>query len=256
MAIPRILIFRTAGTNCDRETEFAFQKAGAKTELSHINLIRQKQDFSSYQIICIPGGFSYGDDLGAGKVFSLEFMFWLRDSLKSFIQGGGLILGICNGFQVLVKSGILPDLDFVQKISLTHNFSGRFEARWVQLKLGSADDSLAREIWLKGLPEIIELPVAHAEGRFYCSQSILAKIKKNNQVILRYNVGNNTSLYPVNPNGSLDAVAGITDSSGRILGLMPHPERFIFSHQHPWWQKKKTLAYGFNFFQSSVDYFK
>ncbi len=257
MAKPKVLIFRTAGTNCDRETEFAFKAAGAETELDHINFIKRKKDFSFYQIICIPGGFSYGDDLGAGKIFSLEIMLWLKDKLRNFIKKGGLILGVCNGFQVLVKSGILPDLTFCQKVSLIRNDSRRFEDRWVRLKINSGRDALARRIWLKELPEIIQLPVAHAEGKFFCDPQTLEKIKKNNQVALRY-VGSpaKQTNYPDNPNGSLDSIAGIVDQTGRVFGLMPHPERFIFRHQHPDWQKKVRGTYGFSFFRNSVNHFK
>ena len=167
---PRVLIIRTAGTNCDKETEFVFGKTGAQTDLYHINHIKEQKDLSSYQIICIPGGFSYGDDLGAGKILSLELTCWLKDALNKFIQKGGLILGICNGFQVLVKTGILPDLDFEQKVTLTDNNSARFEDRWVYLKVES------KSVWLKDLPESISLPVAHGEGKFYAERDILDKI--------------------------------------------------------------------------------
>lgn len=256
MSKPNVLIFRTAGTNCDQETEFAFNKAGAKTELDHINLIKKKNDFSDYQIICIPGGFSYGDDLGAGKIFSLEINLWLKDKLKKFIQKGGLILGICNGFQVLVRSGILPDLDFTQSTSLIANDSGRFEDRWVQLRVNPDSNLLARKIWLKKLPEFINLPVAHAEGKFFCNPETLEKIKKNNQVALRYSNFNQKDInYPDNPNGSLGNIAGIVDKTGKVFGLMPHPERFIFSHQHPDWLKKEIISYGLAVFKNSVDHF-
>ncbi|MCF7869503.1 MAG: phosphoribosylformylglycinamidine synthase I [Candidatus Omnitrophica bacterium] len=257
MAKPNVLIFRTAGTNCDKETEFAFKAAGAKTELDHINIIKKKKDFSSYQIICIPGGFSYGDDLGAGKIFSLEIILWLKDKMKNFIYKGGLILGVCNGFQVLVRSGILPNLNFNQSLSLIENDSGRFEDRWVQLKIDSGSNCLARKIWFKQLPELIYLPVAHAEGKLFCKQNILNKIKNNNQIALRYSSSKGNEVnYPDNPNGSLDNIAGILDQTGRVLGLMPHPERFIFQHQYPYWQKEKKDPYGFSLFKNSVDYFR
>ena len=134
---PKALIIRTAGINCDKETEFAFNSAGAKTDLQHINYVKEKSKLSSYLVICIPGSFSYGDDLGAGKILSLELLYWLKEQLKAFIDKGGLILGICNGFQVLVKTGILPDLDFKQKVTLTLNDSGSVEDRWVYLKVES-----------------------------------------------------------------------------------------------------------------------
>ncbi len=249
---PKVLIFRTAGTNCDRETEFAFKLAGAETELSHINIIKEKKSFLSYQIICIPGGFTYGDDLGAGKIFSLELDLWFKEMLNAFLDKGGLILGICNGFQVLVKTGILPDLDFIQKVTLTDNDSWRFEDRWVYLNIPK---KAYREVWLKDLPDIIQLPVAHGEGKFYAPRSILEKIEGNNQVALRYvDEKGNTAGYPYNPNGSCNNIAGITDASGRVLGLMPHPERFILRHHHPFWHKKEVFPWGLKIIKNAVDY--
>jgi len=248
---PKTLIIRTAGINCDKETEFAFSLAGASPELQHINYIKQKSDLSAYQILCIPGGFSYGDDLGAGKIFSLEFLCWLRESLQAFIDKGGLILGICNGFQVLVKTGILPDVDFTQKVTLTNNDSGRFEDRWVYLRVSS------NNVWLGGLKGLISLPVAHGEGKFYAERAILDKIEANSQVALRYvDSKGNQARYPFNPNGSLNDIAGISDSSGRVLGLMPHPERFIFKHHWPFWKQKELAPQGLEFFKNAVNYFK
>lgn len=255
---PRVLILRTAGTNCDKETEFAFQKAGADTALCHINYIKEEKSFIDYQIICIPGGFSYGDDLGAGKILSLEFTVWLKDEIRKFIKREGLILGICNGFQVLVKTGILPDLDFKQKVTLTFNDSRRFEDRWVYLrKQIGYEYEPGSDIWLKGLPKNIDLPVAHGEGKFYAEPKILDKIEKYNQIILKYtDKEGNSAEYPFNPNGSLRNIAGITDSTGKILGLMPHPERFIFKHQHPYWHSQECIPWGMKIFENAVEYFK
>lgn len=248
---PKTLIIRTAGINCDKETKFAFDLAGADTTLAHINYIKDKADLTGYQVLCIPGGFSYGDDLGAGKILSLEFLYWLRESLERFIDKGGLILGICNGFQVLVKTGILPDIDFEQKVTLTNNDSGRFEDRWVYLKVAS------ESIWLKGLDEIIRLPIAHGEGKFYAEPDILDKIEANSQVVLRYvDAEGNEAGYPFNPNGSLKAIAGICDPTGRILGLMPHPERFIFEHHWPLWKEKEISPQGLGIFKNAVNYYK
>lgn len=248
---PKVLIIRAAGTNCDKETEFAFARAGAKTDLQHINRIKDKTDINDYQIMCIPGGFSYGDDLGAGKILSLEFICWFKDRIKSFIDKGGLILGICNGFQVLVKTGILPDLDFKQKVTLTDNDSARFEDRWVYLKVES------ESVWLKDLPKRISVPVAHGEGKFYAEVDILDKIESNGQVALRYvDKSLNLAGYPFNPNGSLNNIAGITDSTGRILGLMPHPERAVFSHHLSFIGEGEVSALGQKFFENSVNYFK
>jgi phosphoribosylformylglycinamidine synthase len=255
---PNVLIIRTAGINCDRETEYAFRIAGAKTHLCHINNVKEKRDFSEFQIVCIPGGFSYGDDLGAGKIFSLEFTCWLRDHIGRFLDRGGLMLGVCNGFQVLVKTGILPDGDFRQKVTLTANDSSRFEDRWVYLKSQvRSQESQVKSVWLKGLPEIIKLPVAHGEGKFYADKAILDKIEANGQVGLRYvDARGRQSGYPFNPNGSLNAIAGITDTTGKVLGLMPHPERCIAGHHQPSWQDEEAIAFGLRFFENAVDYFK
>lgn len=248
---PKVLIIRTAGTNCDKETEFAFETAGAETFLQHINYVKERNNLADYQIICIPGGFSYGDDLGAGKILSLELNYWLKDQLKAFIDKGGLILGICNGFQVLVKTGILPDLDFKQKITLTLNDSGRFEDRWVYLRVESSS------VWLREMPKLISLPIAHGEGKFYTENSILDKIEAGGQVALRYtDKMANLADYPFNPNGSINHIAGITDSTGRILGLMPHPERCIFKHHSPFWKEKEVFPFGEKFFKNAVTYFK
>ena len=253
---PKALIIRTAGTNCDKETEFAFQSAGAETMLAHINYLKEKADFSHFQILCIPGGFSYGDDLGAGKILSLELMVWLKSALQRFIEQGGLILGICNGFQVLAKTGILPDLDFKQKVTLTDNDSGRFEDRWVYLKVTSKDKRI-ENVWLEGLPEIISLPVAHGEGKFYTEKNILDKIESKHQVALRYVDSRGEMIgYPFNPNGSMNNIAGITDTTGRVLGLMPHPERFMFKHHWPFWNKEELIPFGRKFFKNAVMYFK
>jgi phosphoribosylformylglycinamidine synthase len=251
MAKLKVLIIRVAGTNCDKETEFAFSSLGADTFLWHLNQLKGKKNLDDFQIICIPGGFSYGDNLGAGKIFSLELILWFKESLKRFIEKGGFILGICNGFQVLVKSGILPNLDFKQKITLTQNTSAKFEDRWVYLKIEKP------LIWFKDLPPIINLPVAHAEGRFLCEKEVLEEIEKKGLVALRYvDKEGKIAGYPFNPNGSLNNIAGICDESGRILGLMPHPERFIFFHQYPFWQKEKVFCFGKKIFENVIEYFK
>ncbi len=263
---PKVLIIRTAGTNCDKETEFAFSMAGAETYLYHINYVKEKNDIKDYQIIALPGGFSYGDDLGAGKILSLELSLWFKDQLGEFIARGGLIIGICNGFQVLVKTGILPGLDFKQTVTLDCNDSGKFEDRWVYLRVtGSGGQGADGEkkikkpenIWLKDLPEIINLPVAHGEGKFYTGKDILDKIEASNQVALRYVSSRGVSPdYPFNPNGSLNDIAGITDRTGKVLGLMPHPERFMFKHQWPYWKESEVSPFGFRFFENGVSYFK
>lgn len=256
---PKVLILRTAGTNCDKETEFAFNLVGADTTLCHINQIKGKNNLSDYNIISFPGGFSYGDDLGAGKILSLELTLWFKDQLQHFVSRGGLMIGICNGFQVLAKTGILPDLDFKQKVTLTFNDSARFEDRWTYLQTKDQRSKTKdyENIWLKDLPEIINLPVAHGEGKFYTEKEILDKIERFGQVALRYvDASGNRGGYPLNPNGSLNDIAGITDITGKVLGLMPHPERFIFDHQWPYWKEKASEPFGLQIFKNGVNYFK
>jgi len=251
---PKVLLIRTAGTNCDKETEFAFNQAGGEVDNIHIETLKQKPSLVlKYQIICIPGGFSYGDVISAGKILAFEIKRFLAENLHEFMEKrDGLILGICNGFQVLIKSGILPYRDYNQKFSLVSNDSGRFEDRWIYLKVEG------NSIWLKNLPEIITLPVAHAEGKFTGTEDDIMTLEENRQVSLRYvSPEGKEPEYPYNPNGSINNIAGITDPTGKILGLMPHPERFIFSHQAPdWLYKKDILPYGRIIFNTAIEYFK
>jgi len=255
---PKVLILRTAGTNCDKETAHAYELAGAAATVEHIHHLKKHKQLNKFNILCLPGGFSYGDDLGAGKIFSLEFLLWLKSELENFIDNGGLILGICNGFQVLVKTGILPDLNFNQTVTLTDNDSHRFEDRWVYLKTPEKDQNIpANKIWLKNLDSVIMLPVAHAEGKFFAEGSVIDKLEKNKQVALRYvNDQGVCAGYPFNPNGSINDIAGITDISGRVFGLMPHPERFIDRHHFPFWQNRSVTAWGFIIIENSVKFFE
>jgi len=250
----KVCIIRTAGTNCDKETAFAFSKVGATVELVHINnLVGREKSLLDYQILAFPGGFSYGDDIASGKVFANELRCKLADELRRFVRDGKLIIGICNGFQVLVKSGLLPgNNNFEQETSLIINDSGKFEDRWVYLS------SSVKCIWTKGIPEIIYLPVAHGEGKFITKdKNVLSRLKKNGQVVFRYcDAQGKSGGYPDNPNGSLDDIAGISDETGRVLGLMPHPERHIEIHQHPRWfnLKNKKSGDGLTIFKNGVEY--
>jgi len=241
---PKVLILRTAGTNCDEETAFAFEKAGAAAELVHINeFIRGNKKMSAYQIMAIPGGFSYGDDIASGKILANQLRFELKQEVDRFIKSGKLIIGICNGFQVLVKSGLLPAIEAQGEIesTLTQNDSGKFQDEWVYLK--SAKDN--RCIWTQNIPETIYLPIAHGEGRFVPKdEKTLKKLWENNQVVLQ---------YVNNPNGSVDDIAGICDPTGRVFGLMPHPERYISIEQHP---KRIEEAGGLQIFKNAVEYAK
>lgn len=268
MKDPKVCVLRTAGTNCDKESAFAFKKAGAEPELVHINsLICRMKGLHDYQILVFPGGFSYGDDLGAGKILANELKYKLKEELVKFIGAGKLIIGICNGFQVLVKSGLLPgDGNFEQSATLMLNDTGKFEDRWVYLK--TQDSRLKTPalpagrhnacVWTKDLPKVIYLPVAHGEGKFITKdKSVLEKLRKNNQIVFQYcDEKGEFSGYPHNPNGSIDNIAGICDETGRILGLMPHPERHIEFSAHPRWTgaKQKMAGDGLGIFKNGVEY--
>ena len=263
MTKPKTLILRTAGTNCDKETKFAFELAGSVAELVHINeIISGSVKLPDYQILALPGGFSYGDDVAAGKILANELRFKLGEVLNKFIKEGKLIIGICNGFQILVKAGILPgNGDFQQDVSLVINDSGKFEDRWVYLKSQKSKVKTQNKcVWTKGLPEIIYLPVAHGEGKFITKdKAVLVRLKNNCQVVFQYcNREGKLSDYPDNPNGSVDNIAAISDESGRIFGLMPHPERHILGTQHPRWTREGLKKYGdgLAIFRNGVEYAK
>jgi len=251
----KVCVLRSAGTNCDKETAAAFKIAGADIELSHINsLVSGSKTLNDFHILALPGGFSYGDDIASGKIFANELRFKLADSLGKFISEGKLIIGICNGFQILVKSGLLPgSAELKQDTSLIINDSGKFEDRWVYLK------PAGRSVWTKGLEKIIYLPVAHGEGKFVTrDKNVLNRLKKNKQIVFQYcDAQGKLTGYPDNPNGSTENIAGICDETGRILGLMPHPERHIFSAQHPRnWNLKSKEGNGLQIFKNGVKYVK
>ncbi len=239
--MPRVktLILRTAGTNCDKETAFAFEAAGANTDLVHINeLTGGRKSLEDYRILALPGGFTYGDDIASGKILANELKFKLYENIKKFVDDGKLIIGICNGFQTLVKAGILPNLsgNFQEiEATLTLNDSARFEDRWVYLKSPRKNKC----VWTKEMAGTIELPVAHGEGKFIpIKKSVLDKLKKNGMIVFEYvDEAGYKDGYPFNPNGSVENIAGICDPTGRIFGLMPHPERHISFFQHPCWTR-------------------
>jgi phosphoribosylformylglycinamidine synthase I len=238
MARIRTLVLRAPGTNCDRETAFAFRQAGAETSLVHISqLIRGEKQLLDYQIMVVPGGFTYGDDLGAGKVLANEMRLKLGEDIERFVANGCLIIGICNGFQVLVKAGILPGGEKRHKLTLTTNDSGRFECRWVHL---AANDK-SRCVFTKGI-ECLYLPVAHGEGKLVADNDVIDSL----DAVLYYTdeQGDRQAGYPHNPNGSMADIAGICDSTGRIFALMPHPERHIRPSQHPRWQASESNKEG------------
>ena len=242
MSDVKVLLLRTAGTNCDRELAHAFQLAGAMPDLLHINKILHLPSLlENYQILAFPGGFSYGDDIASGKILANQLIHHLKGPLHQFIADGKLILGVCNGFQVLVKSGLLPGPtpgtdpagekgggDW-HPTTLTYNTSGKFEDRWIRVRAASR--------LCKWIPEnaadqrlLLDLPIAHGEGRFVTkSPQILEALKANDQIAFQYvdQHGNPATAYPELPNGSVQSIAGICDATGRVLGLMPHPERVV-----------------------------
>jgi phosphoribosylformylglycinamidine synthase len=255
MATPRALILRAPGANCDGEAQFAFTQAGATAERLHINRLREQPSLlHRYQILAIPGGFTYGDDVAAGKILANQLAHFLGDTLRRFRDAGKLILGICNGFQVLLKAGLLvpPDEDG-PLATLAANAHGRFEDRWIHLRTspGRCPFLTDYETW--------EVPVAHGEGNFLCREAwILKGLEQSGQVVLCYvDAAGRPGPYPVNPNGSQGDVAGLCDTTGRVLGLMPHPERHVLPTQHPRWTRQGLAREGdgLRLFRNAVRYF-
>jgi phosphoribosylformylglycinamidine synthase len=250
----KVLILRTAGTNCDFETQSAFELCGASVERLHVNfLANNKNKILNYDILAFPGGFSYGDDIASGKILANEIKNKFQEQVKKFALSGRPIIGICNGFQVLVKMGILPDPElFEQTSTLSYNDSGKFECRWVYLKTEEKTNCL----WTKNLASVISLPVAHGEGKFIPKDNKLLKmLNKNNQIVFRYSTKDGKQAgYPLCPNGSTENIAGICNKKGNIFGLMPHPERYILSMQHPWREGYDgKYSWGKIIFQNAVN---
>ena len=252
----KAIVLRAAGINCDMETEHALELAGAQAQRIHINrIIEDKTLLDEFQIIVFPGGFSYGDDVAAGKILANQIRHHLYEPIQKFIDDGKLVLGICNGFQVLVKTGILPGNNSNnnhQEITITYNDSGKFEDRWVYLA-PQTDKCVFIEPGRQ-----IYLPVAHAEGKIVTkNEASLEQLKSAGHVAFKY-VGENGNegAYPINPNGSMDSIAGLTDTTGRVLGLMPHPERFVRPTHHPHWSrlKEKPASDGITIFNNAVKY--
>jgi phosphoribosylformylglycinamidine synthase I len=252
----KVIVIRTAGTNCNEETAFAFNRLGAYVDQVHINaLISGAYQLSDYHILALPGGFSYGDDIASGRILANELRLKFGEDIKKFIRDGKLIIGICNGFQILAKAGILPGLGWKagQEATLFHNDSAKFESRWVHLKVES------RCVWTKGMSAQIYLPVAHGEGKFIPKEKkVLDALAANNQIVFRYcSAEGGKPAYPDNPNGAVEDIAGICDTTGRVLGLMPHPERHFLFEQHPFWtrlNKKSEFGDGAKIFENGINY--
>lgn len=264
MPAVRVLILRAPGANCDVETAYAFSRVGADADRVHVNRLRDDPKLlRRYQVLCLPGGFAYGDDVAAGKILAVNLRSFLSDEISRFRDDGKLILGICNGFQVLLKAGILPagtahwPPPAFPTATLTWNNNGKYTALWVHLRRASP-----HSVFLRGI-ESLELPVAHAEGRIVPRDaSVLDDWHRQGQIALRYTYadrdgGEEICPYPVNPNGSAANIAGLCDPTGRVLGLMPHPERFIHATQHPQWTRRKLRGdgAGLQVFRNAVEYF-
>jgi phosphoribosylformylglycinamidine synthase I len=257
----KALVLRAAGVNCDLETQVAFESAGAAADRVHINrLIENPSMLDGFQIIVFPGGFSYGDDVAAGKILANQVVHHLTEPLHRFVEQGKLILGICNGFQVLIKTGLLPDLDGKatpdinnMPATLTDNDSGKYEDRWVYLQPGTT-----RCVFVDPKRRLY-VPVAHGEGKIVAKDAeTLERIKAGGHVAFRYvDENGNPGPFPINPNGSTDDIAALTDSTGRVMGMMPHPERFVRWTQHPRWtrlKQKDGTPDGMMIFNNAVNY--
>lgn len=261
--VPKVLLPVGYGLNCEDETAYAFEMVGAEVDkIFFKDLIREPLLLEEYQILALIGGFSFGDHIAAGKVMANFYKFRLRDKIHKFIEDGKLIYGECNGFQVLIKAGILPDLaaDTVQRVTLTYNDSGVFEDRWVRLRVNPN----AKCVFTMGIDELF-LPVRHGEGKFVVKQeSDLGKLRKENQIVLQYadSDGRKTMKYPQNPNGSAEAIAGICDCTGRVFGKMPHATAYLSPYNHPHWTRLKVEERlpeeggGVQIFRNAVDYVK
>ncbi|EKD85762.1 MAG: hypothetical protein ACD_37C00630G0006 [uncultured bacterium] len=259
MLKPKAIILKADGINRDEDMAHAFNIAGADAELVHINDLRSKtKKLSDYQILGIPGGFAYGDDIVSGKVLATEMVAYLSGELKKFVaRKNTAVIGVCNGFQVLVRTGLVPfDRIGEMDATLVNNDSGHFECRWIKVKVEKG----SRSKFLTGLEdEILWYPVAHGEGKFIATPKILNRIEKENLVAFRYvdDSGTPTQKYPDNPNGSTNAIVGISDETGRVLGLMPHPECFVRIEQHPNWRRGlENGPQGLPLFENIVNFVK
>jgi phosphoribosylformylglycinamidine synthase I len=263
MRKPRVLILHADGTNRDHDAAQAFELAGAEADIVHLNQLRAGEKlWNDYQLLTVPGGFSYADALGAGKLLALDLNTYFMEEVRHFVESGKPVIGICNGFQALVKSGILPDqqsaISNQQSVrnsaaTLTFNAGGHFECRWVTLKPRSPTC-----LWTRGLTDLIECPIAHGEGRFMLNNPAdLAALIAHDQIALSYAQRDGTpadGAYPINPNGSIGDIAGVCNPRGNVLGLMPHPEDHIFPYQHPRWTRGAGGHSGLKLFENGVRY--
>lgn len=262
------LILTGFGLNCDYETAFAFEKAGANAHRVHINaLIRGDVRLADFQILAFGGGFSWGDDHGAGVIQALKLKNNIGKDLLAFVDAGKLVIGICNGFQALVNLGLLPglDQDYTRRsVAITYNDCGNFRDQWVRL----VPDADSPCVFTKGLG-VSDYPVRHGEGKVVADPEVIERLVANRQVVFRYADANGApanGAFPANPNGALDDIAGICDPTGRIFGLMPHPEGYNHFGNHPDWPRQKaaakrqgksleeTITTGIRLFENGVNY--
>lgn len=236
----KVLIITGFGLNCEKETTAAFTSNGATAEMVHLNdLLEGKRKLEEFHILAFIGGFSFGDHLGSGTVFANRVRYNMRDQLEKFVKDGKLIIGICNGFQTLTRLGMVPAVNgdyFQQEAALAHNDCGTFRDDWIHLKANPNSPC----VFTKGIDQI-RMPIRHGEGKFVAEEAIMNKIEANNQVVFRYaNAdGSIATEFPANPNGSINAIAGICDTTGRVFGLMPHPEAFLSQYNAPDWTTQK-----------------
>jgi len=253
MATVRVLVLRAPGINCDEETAFAWSMAGAQPELIHVNrLLESPSILDGFQVLTIPGGFSHGDAIASGRILGRQLAHHLGDAIARFVGRGGCILGICNGFQVLVRAGWVPGPGCDVPVTLMVNDSARYEDRWVRVRA-----ERSKSIFFEAGEEF-EFPVAHGEGKFAVADAAgLAALETGGHVALRYvGSGSGPVAFPENPNGSIGAVAGLTDATGQVLGLMPHPERNLFSTSHPAWTSRGSIeSDGPRLFHRAVRHF-
>ena len=253
----RVCVLRGLGINADEELALAFSRIGATVESLHVgDLVRDADTLDRFHVLAVPGGFSFGDHLGSGRVLAMLLRRRAGGALRRFVDSGRLAIGICNGFQVLVKAGVLPNssASMEPEASLIHNDSGKFEDRWVRVRA----NPLSPCVWTAGLPAM-ELPVRHGEGKFVVADGSLAdRLTAAGQIALVYARRDGTDgpvPYPDNPNGSMLDAAGICDPSGRIFGLMPHPEAFIYPCNHPRWTREPVeRCWGLEILRAGVTF--
>ena len=241
-AKPRALVITGFGLNCERETTVALEQAGAVAEMVHLNdILSGRRSLDDFRLLAFIGGFSFGDHIGAGTVFANRLKYRMRDQLREFVNAGRLVVGICNGFQTITRLGLVPALgggQFEQQVALAQNSQGVFRDAWVMLGAEPASPC----VFTRGI-DLIPLPIRHGEGRFVPrDESTLQEIEDRRLVCLRYvdpETGTKTMEFPDNPNGSTNAIAGICDPSGRVFGLMPHPEAYLSPYNHPHWTRQK-----------------